>query len=231
MPGLCVSRDVRHVEACSKNIQEFVVRLISTYGKDNMIAGCVAWFTNSNILACMRDHAREVAIVVNDEKHEEWAMKRYAELPSLSDPMHSAFQCFPDNPLTTLDRTPSGKKLPTCSYEAVRAYGNPAFTGSNSRYGGGGPAPSSMMHNKYLIFFENRRDTKNPDIGTVRRWPRAVLTGSFNMTMNANNNLENAVFIVDDAIAAHYFRDFANIFFNSTALRSDYPPLRPNAKR
>ena len=209
----CVSSRAHEVEICTQDIQTFVERCIRRHGGNgtNLIAGCTAWLTNGRLLDCLHDCAGEVLFVVNDELHKPWAVEKYVRLPGLKQPMHVAFSHMPRCPLRTLDRTPTGKALSACSYESVRACGNPAFAGKDGR---GLP---SLMHNKYMIFFESRR--MPGERGTVVRVPCAILTGSFNMTKHANNNFENAVYIRDEKIASHLFDDFCKIFMHSRPLR------------
>ena len=51
------------------------------------------------------------------------------------------------------------------------------------------------MHHKFMVFVQD-------DI------PRAVLTGSYNYTEQAKNNLENVIYIEDTAIAQSYYEEY-----------------------
>ena len=58
------------------------------------------------------------------------------------------------------------------------------------------------MHNKFLIFCKEKS-------GII--CPYAVWTGSFNLTMNAGNSLENGLYITKKEIVYKYYKEYAQI--------------------
>lgn len=205
-----VSKNVKCVELYTNNIQYHNAECIREHGK-HMILGCIAWFSNEEMLTAIAETTRRCLFVVNDEDYSSWTavLRRYERLPAFEKPLHEVFSHLKDNPLNALDRDSKGRKLNKCSFSPVRAYGNSILPGS-----GTSNSNSSLMHNKYMIFFKQIvQGGKYVDI------PYAVLTGSFNATKNATQNLENSVFIEDDAIAARYLADFSIIFMHSRVLR------------
>lgn len=52
-----------------------------------------------------------------------------------------------------------------------------------------------LMHNKFIVLMRDNN-------------PEAVITGSFNLTMNASRNHENIVYIPDAAVAKSYADEF-----------------------
>ena len=62
------------------------------------------------------------------------------------------------------------------------------------------------MHNKFIILFNDGK-------------PYAVITGSYNYTQNARDNIENIVYIEDSAIAEEYSKEFERILKMSKPLR------------
>lgn len=73
---------------------------------------------------------------------------------------------------------------------AIKQYGVPSFDTKNSK---------PIMHNKFILFAK----TANSD----GKWPKpeGVWTGSFNFTVNATYNLENAIYTNDhEAVKTYY---------------------------
>jgi hypothetical protein len=65
------------------------------------------------------------------------------------------------------------------------------------------------MHNKFLVFCRAATvDEESYD----RFEPYAVWTGSFNLTYNASNSLENAILIRDEKISTAFLNEFGLIF-------------------
>lgn len=66
------------------------------------------------------------------------------------------------------------------------------------------------MHNKFLVFC---KAAVTNDESTYETYdPYAVWTGSFNLTRNASNSLENAVLIRDEEISTAFLEEFGLIF-------------------
>ena len=62
------------------------------------------------------------------------------------------------------------------------------------------------MHHKFLIFLD-----KNMNL-------QGVWTGSYNFTNNANNSLDNGLFITDENITKGYVEEFEQLLFMSEKL-------------
>lgn len=63
-----------------------------------------------------------------------------------------------------------------------------------------------LMHNKFIILFSDGE-------------PYAIITGSYNCTIGANNNYENIIYVEDAGIAGKYLTEFMKIKNNSNQLR------------
>jgi hypothetical protein len=66
------------------------------------------------------------------------------------------------------------------------------------------------MHNKFLVFCRASMVDAESTYDTYK--PYAVWTGSFNLTHNASNSLENAVLIRDEKISTAFLDEFGLIF-------------------
>src|SRR5205085_648503 len=66
------------------------------------------------------------------------------------------------------------------------------------------------MHNKFLVFCK-AAITDEEDTYEIYR-PYAVWTGSFNLTYNASNSLENSILIRDERISTAFLDEFGLIF-------------------
>ena len=71
------------------------------------------------------------------------------------------------------------------------------------------------MHHKFLIFLDKNLN------------PYGIWTGSYNFTNNANNSLDNGLFITDTNIINGYINEFEQIIFLSEKLNweSDVPKI------
>jgi hypothetical protein len=190
------------------NIADHIVECIETHGKGNTVLGCMAWFTNKKILAALIKHAKRVLFVINDENVSDWnvVLKMYDALPRFQEPLHSAFRGS-KTVLRALDRDARGNRFDACTYEPVRCFGNPAFTGGGGR--------KALMHDKVMIFFEQ---VTLPG-GIKTEVPVSYINGSFNYTDGASNNIENAVFLQSPLGAERFFQEFSIVFAHSRPIR------------
>jgi len=188
--------------------------LISEIKKADVVLGCVAWLTDFMIIDALRE--KDVAIVVQKEDFlrpdlgasSDWKKRLHAKYNTLSCNIMRFF--FKNNMIGSL----SVAYDPTI--EPIRCVGNynrdksPAFP---------------RMHNKFMIFAKLTEVEGYPTVV-----PYAVWTGSFNMTLNAQRSLENAVLLKDSVLVDAYFREFGQIFAISEQLdwSSDWiePELR-----
>jgi hypothetical protein len=180
------------VEIFFRNLTETLVEQINAA---DAVFGCVAWLTSLPILEAL-SKKRAVGIVVQKEDFlrpdsGDWRQKKqrdaYDKLPrfirySLSQTTHYAYASEPVS-------------------DPVRCVG--AHNTAKS-------AAFPRMHNKFLIFC--RLMPSDGDESYDRFEPYAVWTGSFNLTYNASNSLENAVLIRDKEIATSFSEEFGLIF-------------------
>ncbi|MGW8431227.1 phospholipase D-like domain-containing protein [Curtobacterium citreum] len=143
----------------------------------------MAWVTNRDIIAALAE--RPVALIVN---------KEYA-LRSTDRKVHSQRQrqnlSELRGGLRRRDLPAPLRDIPTGpdDIEPVRCVGH--ITRGNT-----GNTP--LMHDKFIVRLHRGK-------------PVAVWTGSFNFTVNAASNIENAVEIHDKTIAAAFLDEFARI--------------------
>lgn len=173
--------------------------LIEKITQADFVYGAVAWLTNYAILDALAK-TRGVSIIVQKEDFlrpditakKNWAQalrEKYGALPE--GPERWAF----DNILGAV----SVASNPTL--EPVRCVGNhnrdkePAFP---------------RMHNKFLVFVSFGIEADGDDEKLVT-YPYAVWTGSFNLTANSANSLENALYIENEQIARAYFEEYGQI--------------------
>ena len=176
-------------------------RLLDHISGAQLVVGCVAWLTHPKILAALA--ATEAALVVQKEdflRPDSGARTGWKISLRKS---YDALQCH-------RSRWEFGNMIGSLStggdigITAVRCVGNvnreksPAFP---------------RMHNKFLVFCHIRDHGNAEEVV-----PYAVWTGSFNLTNNAANSLENAVLIRQPEIVRAYFHEFGQIMALSEPL-------------
>lgn len=173
--------------------------LIKLIERHNCIVGAVAWLTDKDILAALAkvDH---VSIIVQKE---DFLRPDIGTGKSWPEELRAAYRKLRN----TTDRFSWPGLLGSLSVSsdpamtAVRCVGNhnsaklPAFP---------------RMHNKFLVF----GDIKNDDIdsGAFDLALSKVWTGSYNLTFNAANSLENAVVIESPDVARAFYDEYCQIF-------------------
>lgn len=75
----------------------------------------------------------------------------------------------------------------------------------------------ALMHHKFMVRLTRRRSRKGEPGGGVLE-PTAVWTGSFNLTVGAESNIENGMVITDPAIAQAFLAEFARVYALSEPL-------------
>lgn len=167
----------------------------------DLVLGCVAWLTHPMVLAALRRPSAAIVVQKEDFLRPDFGTGQSwkAELRSKYDALHCDVGRFNFSNMVG--------RLDTCgdtSIEPVRCVGNynrekaPAFP---------------RMHNKFLVF------ARIIDRGTVDEiQPYAVWTGSFNLTFNAANSLENALYLTDKNIVDAYYNEFGQIMALSERL-------------
>jgi len=194
--------------------------------RDVLVYGCVAWLTDFDILNALA--GKSLGIVVQKEEFlrpdkvlksrrlwTETLRRKYDATVFGGGYYPCQFPVFPfESRLTDITRVGQYQQD---TMGAVRCIGYHRRTGDL-----GVP----LMHHKFLVFA--RLHTVVADKHD-RLEPFGVWTGSFNMSTNASNSLENVVVIDDPAIAAAYSKEWANLYLNSEPLdwTHEYAVLDP----
>lgn len=186
--------------------RNLVPHLLEHIGEADVVVGCVAWLTHPEILEALS--SKSAAIVVQKEDFlrpdigtdGQWKLKLRAQYQKIK--CSSSRYAF-HNMVGSL----SYASDPTI--DGVRCVGNynreksPAFP---------------RMHNKFLVFCKYDNSTEEEAGAELGISPYAVWTGSFNLTFNAQNSLENAIYLSDPAVAEAYFSEFGQIMALSEPL-------------
>jgi hypothetical protein len=204
-------------------------KLIEYISDADGVLGAVAWLNHEAIL---KELAKKevVSIVVQKEdprkepkiSHAESTKRLYKKLPEFKWQV-----CLEGIPMKlTIDE--NSKK-----WDAIRCIGQ-CFNNNDKGY--------AKMHNKFLIFgnidyiYETDIDENLMKQGYPESWsevdvpipilsPYAVWTGSFNMTNNALNSLENALYITNKKIVFAYYEEWCKIFTFSETFNWKSEPL------
>lgn len=159
------------------------------------IYGCVAWLTHVDIIRALKQ--KKCCIVINQENWiHPFRSKNVKDYAELTP--------IPLEYIQQLDRRLTPIK-PGYVSPAIRSIGTPSGDSSSD------PNQSNqMMHHKFLIM--------------ESRGMRGVWTGSFNMTHNATNSLENAIFCTDEHVVQEYKKEFVKMFKLSGELKDKWEP-------
>jgi len=181
--------------------RELAARLTTHIQESDAVLGCIAWLTHPGILDALS--RKSAAIVVQKEDFLRPDMGAKDNWKRDLRARYERLKC-------TSSRYAFSNLIGSLSYagdptiDAVRCVGNynreksPAFP---------------RMHNKFLIFCKLQDDGHEPV-----PVPYAVWTGSFNLTFNAANSLENAIYIEDPTVVEAYFKEFGQIMALSESL-------------
>lgn len=191
--------DDNGVSVYFRNIES---RLIEHLQKGNAVFGAVAWLTSKSILEAL-SQLEYVQIVVQKEdflrpdgdkksakEWKDWLHKCYSKLKCSI--QRGEFDSWILG-ATSLDKDHS--------LEPVRCVG---YSNTTKK------AAFPRMHNKFLVFanVELVSDCGYP-VHIIK--PYAVWTGSFNLSKNATNSLENSLYITNQTIVDAYFKEYAQI--------------------
>ena len=216
--------------------------LIETIERAKYVVGCVAWMTNPRILAALAKKRGCLFVV----QKEEFLRPDMGAGKDWQQGLREQYDALP-----RLNRTSWGDLISSLSWDgepssAVRCMGVKSSTEVAPR-----------MHHKFLVFFFDDLVMK-PDphgVGSSylpwsedvvweygvtmggSRWfdwthsgGVAVWTGSYNLSVNSNRSLENAVLIQDKRVGQAYFREFEQIFALSEPLDWSQVWLNPEYK-
>ena len=74
------------------------------------------------------------------------------------------------------------------------------------------------MHHKFLVFCKYIEDIDYSDPNSSHYQPYAIWTGSYNMTKNATNSLENGIYISSENVATQFFNEWHQLIMVSEPL-------------
>ena len=170
--------------------KELTRHLVGHLRGADVVLGCVAWLTSHEILSALAlTPVVQIVVQKEDFLRPDTRSSWRASLRERYDALTGGL----------LRSEVAGTILPTMSFacdpgmESVRCVGNhnsdkaPAFP---------------RMHNKFLVL---------ASLDTGQLVPYGVWTGSFNLTHNAGNSLENALYCTDKAIVRAYYKEYAQI--------------------
>jgi len=188
--------------------------------EDVLVYGCVAWLTDFDILNAMAK--KSLGIVVQKEEFlrpDKVLASRRMWTETLRRKYKATVWCamhphsFPDF------RFESRLWDITCHGQYQHDEIGPVRCIGYHRRTGDFGVP--LMHHKFLVFAKyHNPDPDDPDARDMPGWlePLRVWTGSFNMSTNASNSLENVVVLDDKRIAEAYSKEWANLYLNSEPL-------------
>jgi phosphatidylserine/phosphatidylglycerophosphate/cardiolipin synthase-like enzyme len=187
-----------------RDIPKIITDLMKRY---DSVFGCVAWLNAYTYLNHLLD-MRNVSILIQKEKSYgegelDRLYKRLAAKSNLIDP--SDFQYI---------------------YQFVRPIESLRCVGNLDRKGG-----NSTMHHKFLVFGDTVRESIIHDGLTYHRSkfiPRVTVTGSFNLTLNAKNSLENIVVIPSSRVSKDYLEEWERVYLISENITSKVSVCSPD---
>lgn len=183
--------------------------LVEEIGRHSMAVGCVAWLTNSKILAALSG-MESVSIVVQKEdflrpdldrgRIDNWKRRLRDQYGSL----RSSFErhMFTESILS---------EMSCCTDPIVDAVRCAGVRGGKHVDGA-----TPRMHHKFIVFIDRHsNEEKSSDQGKrsygYNHDPVSVWTGSFNFTANSTASIENAVLIQSRAAAKSYMLEWGQV--------------------
>lgn len=227
-PELTVVDNMNGMAMCFSGIRNY---LLYQLGNAKYVVGCMAWFTDWNILDFMIANIEGVSLVVQTEtylmrndRRDKWREKiktRYGQLKVFPWERWEAQypHIFENGTLVRPSTVLKGEHTPL----AVRVEGQKyvkrkCFSSSKAKVQPQAEAPEqqeelvekkTMMHMKFLIFFNEQMI------------PNGLWTGSYNLTMNAAEHSEEVVYYFrDERVIRAHFDKFLKIFATSRPYRS-----------
>ena len=212
-----------NIEVFMRDVKSCLIQKLNAMDEGDIVYGCVAWLTDRDILNAMVGKTFGIVIQKNNQLPDH-VLHLYQEISHQSMILENGYFEF-----DTLMNRISKQSF----------FGDVRCIGFDSSSGGKKTNKKKkiniikpFMHHKFLVFAKQHR---MPDIESKHMQqqfgsenitvedaekitPYAVWTGSFNFTNNANESIENAVFIKDEKIAEAYTKEWANLYFNSEPL-------------
>ena len=195
-----VSSDDKRINAYFRKIKPSLIEEIKMA---DVVVGCVAWLTDKEILEALSEK-KAVSIIVQKEDF----LRPDTDTIYYLKKWKSEMRCRYDGLKGNLNRDMFRNILSRVSTNSVAPIEAVRCVGYNK-------SKSSIcprMHNKFLLFCKlvKEYDEQSDDEPKIVL-PYAVWTGSFNLTKNANNSLENALLIKDMKIVRAFFKEYGQI--------------------
>lgn len=213
------SENRKDISESSGNVKvvfnDIVARLVTTLssftGPTKFICGCVAWLSNDDILDVLAGAAHVAVIVQKSDLFRPDVQTSGKTRSSYKEQVAAAYRRVISNSTVSRDWFPP----PLCGlsygsnmeFEAIRCVG----------VVGKGVTP--IMHHKFWVVGDLNMDRTDiaddlelePNEVPPLLIPRAVVTGSFNPTVNGTKSMENIVLIESRKIAEAYLREFSYV--------------------
>lgn len=187
---------------CSVHFTNIAKTICGYIEKASAVTGCVAWFTNPEILEKLAEIPSRIAIQREDfmryekknnetfyqAKYRKEQLERLTRMKTI--PLADLYKNDP-LPIPTETR-PEFQDL------SVRCVGHLEGPGGDKK-------GRCLMHHKFLVFYNYNQRTN-------RLEPFAVITGSANLSMNMSASIENIVYIEDSEVALRYHQEFMFVY-------------------
>ena len=185
--------------------------LIDQLKKTDFVLGAVAWLTSAPILTALSNVKWGCSILVQKEDFLRPEVRPMSAWKNTLRERYSKLTCcFERFQLPGIASRLSYAGDP--SQAPIRCVGNYNIDKN--------PA-MPRMHHKFLIFCDSPDDYDAPLI------PKAVWTGSLNLTYNATQSFENSILIEDTAIAEAYANEWGQLMALSEPLDWEYNWVAP----
>lgn len=185
-------------------------RLIELINRSSVVVGCAAWLTDLAVLAALQN--KTVCIIVQKE---DFLRPDFNDDRWYKDKLQAAYKKLSGISRYEL-KTPFSVCAGDDSEPAILCAGlaNPHKKSAWPR-----------MHHKFLLFRFNdvpadECDLQNDECEGHSKFGNfdAVFTGSYNITKNATNSLENSLIITKQPIVDAYYQEFEHVFGMSEPL-------------
>lgn len=184
------------VETIFKNLESRVIKKIECA---EAVVGCVAWLTNQKILSALANVKDGVSIIVQkedflrpDQSSGESYKEKLRSLYSALSPVEMSYEC-------EFERKSDSPHYGGGSLDvSIRCVGHSNVVSEFA---------TPRMHHKFLVFCNSAESLDS-------YWalePYAVWTGSFNMTYNGTQSIENAIYVENRKVAESYFYEWLNM--------------------
>ena len=205
--ALDFSKKFKNYHVYFRDIEEGLIKHIN---KADIIVGCVAWLTSKKILKAL-SKKKYVSIIVQKENFWDRSKEIKDLYKSVQSNLHTYF--FGDTVLNS-----------ACPHSNTLIKGI-LCVGSYNKYN---RVAWPRMHHKFLVFakWKKHKDGNNWIID-----PKAIWTGSYNLTYGASRSLENAVYIKDSRLAKAFLNEYAQIAIHAEQMNWNNEEMSPQWKK